>query len=218
MTEKTKAILAGGFSQNDGYLTVYSFDPKTKEYTGEHEAHFAIGTGLPSNSTVYSPPENVSGKCRLFSEKERSWYYVDDFRDAFAYSKSEGTFYKVAEIGPLPETHTLKKPSSPFDKWDGEQWQKDEDAEIKNALAIAEDEKQALLSDIAAKISGEHWASKLSLGMLSDSGKRMFSAWINYAEEVKKTDISDVDNINYPVQPSDKEEDYNLEDKETKND
>lgn len=59
---------------------------------------------------------------------------VKDNRGTY-YLKETGEAFEFNEYGDVPDMLTKKAPYSPYDKWDGKKWVKDEDAE-KQALKL----------------------------------------------------------------------------------
>lgn len=67
-------------------------------------------------------------------------------------------------------------------------------------IAQAEQERDLRL-DYANKVTAD-WRTELTLGVISDSDKTALIEWMAYIKRVKSTDVSNPENITWPVKPS----------------
>ncbi|KJY78955.1 hypothetical protein [Vibrio nigripulchritudo] len=94
---------------------------------------------LPDSHTFESPPVCETGFAPKLTLPTKRWEKVPDHRGQVAYSKNRvEEDFEVTEIGELPSTHTLLKPTE-LDKWDDKTkgWIRDTD-KVKQAKAAEE--------------------------------------------------------------------------------
>ncbi|RDQ72251.1 tail fiber assembly protein [Escherichia coli] len=66
-------------------------------------------------------------------------------------------------------------------------------------IAMAEQQKSALLSEAQSTIS--LWQTELQLGIISDDNKASLIAWMKYIQALNAADTSTVPDIEWPVKP-----------------
>lgn len=134
-----------GFADQSGYLRCYICHPDTREYLGEYDEFISQHTGLPAWAFMDAPQgELASGMVWVRSTK--GWEQVLDLRGQLAYDTVTRAASEIVELGPLPADQTLLPPGSPFDRWNGQAWVKDEAAEQQGKL-------EAALAELAAHIA-----------------------------------------------------------------
>ncbi|MGU5731490.1 tail fiber assembly protein [Aeromonas jandaei] len=105
---------------------------------------------------------------------------------------------KINSIGAIHDNETLLKPDSIHDKWDGEKWLHDADAEKEAAIAIATETRNSLLAIANQKIAV--LADAVELGMATDEEQEAYTAWRRYRVELTRLDLT-VSPIKWPEQP-----------------
>ncbi|WP_421225758.1 tail fiber assembly protein [Aeromonas jandaei] len=133
-----------GWAQCSGYVVAYLADPETSEFLWPHDVWVSEGTGLPAGAYLDAPPAKESGKAIV--RQSDGWRYVTDLRGVVVYNKETGHPVTVDAIGELLEQYTTLEPSSPYDKWIGEEWVKDDAAEKQAKLEAAQAELSARIT------------------------------------------------------------------------
>lgn len=147
------------FSTEPQILCVYNYAPDTREFIGESDCYVAPDTGLPENCTLDAPPSAEPGKTPVRGDD--SWQLKEDHRGAVVYNIDSGAQQVITELGPLPANATVIKPSSPFDRWNGNAWQPDIN-DIKSAqIAAIKTHRDAVTADYIV-IDGNHFHSDAS--------------------------------------------------------
>ncbi|EKN5144502.1 TPA: tail fiber assembly protein [Yersinia enterocolitica] len=180
-------------------VTVFNYHYKTKEFTGETDEYIAPYTGIPGSSTLIAPLPIKAGYAVVFNEDAQQWKYTEDYRGTEAYDTQTGYSRPVITLGPLPEGFTSQAPTSQFDRWDGSQWVKDENAEKKHHLAEAEQKKRYLLNEANTKI--QILQDSIELGLGTESTEAKLLAWRRYRVLLDRLDISTVPNIMWLAKP-----------------
>ncbi|MGK4477259.1 tail fiber assembly protein [Yersinia enterocolitica] len=180
-------------------VTVYNYHYETKEFTGVTEEYIAPYSGIPGSSTLIAPLPPKDGYAVVFNEDAQQWEYTEDYRGTEAYDTQTGYSHPVITLGPLPEGFTSQAPTSQFDRWDGSQWVKDENAEKKHHLAEAEQKKRALLNDASDKI--QILQDGIELGLATETTEAELLAWRKHRVLIDQLDISTAPNIDWPVTP-----------------
>ena len=105
----------------------------------------------------------------------------------------------VSEIGKLPATVVNVAPSGKYDKWDGNKWVKDKNAEKSAEISEADSQKLDLLNSASATISMLQDA--VDLEMATDDEKARLVNWKKYRVLLSRIDTSSAPDINWPVCP-----------------
>ncbi|ELM3737230.1 tail fiber assembly protein [Edwardsiella piscicida] len=187
-----------GNAINDIVMTVYGFSRNDHEFIGGYDVRLLSGTGIPSDSTILTPPKEISGKTRIFNGS--AWEYIDDHRGDTVYSTSTGESSQVTYLGDIKPGYTLIKPSTPYDAWDGTAWVTDLNAQHAANVELAEQKKSFLLSESQEKIG--LWQTELQLGMITDSDKAALIIWMTYIKAVQAVDTSAAPDIAWPPKPA----------------
>ncbi|WP_258019055.1 tail fiber assembly protein [Yersinia kristensenii] len=180
-------------------ITVFNYHYETKEFTGETDEYIAPYTGIPGSSTLIAPLPTKAGYAVVFNEDAQQWEYTEDYRGTDAYDTQTGYSRPVITLGPLPEGFTSQAPTSQFDRWDGSQWVKDENAEKKHHLAEAEQKKRYLLNEASTKI--HILQDSIEFGLATEATKAELLAWRKYRVLLDRVDISTAPNITWPAKP-----------------
>lgn len=190
-----------GIATAAGWLTVYSVEPQQREFQSVTMEYLAAGVGLPAFGYADKPDLPGDGFALVRSADEKQWENIADYRGLTAYNTDTGQPEIIAFLGELPDTLTLLAPVTVYDKWDGSQWVTDTAAQHANEIAVAEQQKQALLSEAQQQITG--WQTELQLGIISDDDKARLISWMNYIKAVQAVDTSKAADISWPELPED---------------
>ncbi|MBM6608856.1 tail fiber assembly protein [Enterobacteriaceae bacterium RIT814] len=187
-----------GLAAVAGQIRVYYFSNDTGEYQGRSDEYINIGVSMPGNSTNIDPGEHSMREVPVFENGE--WKIKEDHRGDVVYSISSGDAFTVNYIGPVHDGYTTVAPSGSFDKWDGEKWLTDTDAQHAAAVETANRQKALLLAESQETIS--FWQTELQLGMISEEDKARLIIWMNYIKAVKAVDTSTAPDISWPKPPA----------------
>jgi len=185
-----------GLAKSAGTLTVYNFDALTGEFTGSSNEFLAQGVGLPANACITAPPDAEAGHVMLY--RDESWLAVADHRGETVYPVSGGAPLKITALGGYPADTTTLAPATAFDKWDGEKWVTDCDAQQQSLLDAAASEKAARVSE--ANGITQAWQTQLLLGIITDADKATLTAWMKYVQAVQAVNIA-ASHIAWPEKP-----------------
>ncbi|WP_370429438.1 tail fiber assembly protein [Klebsiella aerogenes] len=188
-----------GIATAAGWLTVYNVEPERREFQSVTMEYLAAGVGLPAFGYADKPELPGEGLALVRSADEKQWETIADYRGLTAYSTETGQPEIIAFPGELPDTLTLLAPATPYDKWDGNQWVTDTAARHADEIAVAEQQKQALLSEAQQQITG--WQTELQLGIISDDDKASLILWMNYIKDIQAVSTGDAPDIEWPVKP-----------------
>ncbi|ELV7527134.1 tail fiber assembly protein [Edwardsiella ictaluri] len=190
-------IFDDGLATETTTVTVYGYSHENGELMSAYDVRIIAGTGIPAFSTLIEPPEQKSGKALIFNKDH--WIEVTDNRGKAAYSTDTGEPVTITELGEIKPGVTLTPPSTPYDKWTGEQWVTDTAAQHAALVEDADAKKAALLNEANA-ITAD-WRTELALGIISDGDKTKLITWMNYIKAVKAVDTSTAPAITWPVTP-----------------
>ena len=196
----TQAKLNSEFIATEpGFITVYNYNGETREYISTSTEYLAVGVGIPACSCLDAPVTHKAGYAICRSVDLNSWEYVPDHRGEVVYSTETGDTKEITVPGDYPENTTTIAPLTPYDKWDGEKWVTDTEAQHASNVSAAEQQKTNLLNAANSKIS--LWQTELQLGIISDEDKESLISWIGYIKTVKETDTSTAPDIEWPIPP-----------------
>jgi len=186
-----------GLAKTAGTLTIYNFDAVSGEFTGSSDEFLAQGVGLPASTCIIAPPATEAGFVPVY--RDGSWQVVADHRGKRVYSVTDGSEIVISELGDYPANTTSLAPATAWDKWDGEKWVIDADAQQDADVKIAARQKSALISE--ANGITQAWQTQLLLGIITDADKAMLTRWMKYIQAVQAVDITDAPEIIWPVKP-----------------
>lgn len=107
---------------------------------------------------------------------------------------------KKSQRQDYPENMTTIAPLTPYDKWDGEKWVTDTEAQYGAAIEAAEAQRQSLIDTAMASISLIQL--KLQAGRkLTQTENTRLNAVLDYIDAVMATDTSTVPDIYWPELP-----------------
>ncbi|HEF0029453.1 TPA: tail fiber assembly protein [Citrobacter freundii] len=182
-----------------GNITVYSYDGETREYISTSNEYLAVGVGIPAYSCLDEPGIHKAGYAICRSADFNSWEYVPDHRGETVYSTKTGESKEITAPGDYPENTTTIAPLTPYDKWDGEKWVTDINAQHVAEVEAAEQQKSVQLLFAKEKII--LWQTELQLGIISDEDKEKLISWVNYIKAVQAVDTQKAHNIIWPKKP-----------------
>lgn len=200
MSDKEITLDENGFATEAGFITVYSYDGETREYFSSSVEFLPIGVGVPANSCIDAPGSKKEGFAIRRNADSTGWEYVADHRGETVYSTDTGKPVTVSQLGEYPEGTTTKAPLTPYDKWDGEKWVTDTEAQHGAAVDAAEVKRQSLIDTAMASISLIQL--KLQAGRkLTEAETTRLNAVLDYIDAVEATDTSTAPDIEWPVSP-----------------
>ncbi|ELS5671393.1 tail fiber assembly protein [Escherichia coli] len=195
------AILNNKFiATKAGEITVYNYDSETREYISASTEYLAVGVGIPAYSCLDAPGTHKAGYAICRSADLNSWEYVPDHRGEVVYNTETGESKEITAPGDYPENTTTIVPLTPYDKWDGEKWVTDTEAQHSAAVEAAEAQRQSLIDAAMASISLIQL--KLQAGRkLTQAETTRLNAVLDYIDAVKVTDTSTAPDVIWPELP-----------------
>ncbi len=175
-----------GLATQSGDIRCFYFDSVTGEYTGWSDEFINVGVSMPGDSTDIDPGEAVAGKVSLFTGTD--WQLEEDHRGVTVYSLENKTPSVVDYIGPVRDGFVVVAPTSPFDKWDGQNWVTDSEAQHAANMAAAEQKKAFLLAE--ANIAIAPLQDAFDLDMATDAEKALLLAWKKYRVLLMRVDTA----------------------------
>lgn len=185
-----------GLAKSAGTLTVYNYDAVSGEFTGSNDEFLAQGVGLPANACATAPP--VTNACHVALYIDGSWQTVADHRGKTIFSTADGTAHLVTALGDYPVGTTTLAPATVFDKWDGNKWITD--AEAQRAAAILEIERDKIARISEANTITQPWQTQLRLNIITDEDKALLIAWMKYIQTLQAIKTAEI-NIKWPEKP-----------------
>lgn len=185
------------FSNKNRMLRVYNYLADTGEFIGEADALIPAYTGLPAFCTLIAPPQLQKGRVAIFTGN--NWSLMEDHRGTVVYNTQTGESQTINQPGSLPENTTLLAPASPFDRWDGKQWVKDDQEEEQYYLTEAQQKKKTLLNQANTQI--DILNDSIELNMATTTTQSELLAWRKYRIQLDQLDISTAPDIDWPVTP-----------------
>lgn len=186
-----------GLAKSAGTVTVYNFNAVSGEFTGSSDEFLAQGVGLPGNACITAPPATEAGRVALY--RDGSWLAVADHRGETVYSLTDGAAILIDAPGDYPADTTPLKPATAWDKWDGEKWVTDTDAQQAEAMSDAGKKKSALISE--ANVNTQAWQTQLLLGIITEEDKATLTTWMKYIQEVQAVNVTNTPDIIWPQKP-----------------
>ncbi|MGV6126415.1 tail fiber assembly protein [Escherichia coli] len=191
------------FDENDlateaGNIRCFYFDPVTFEYTGWSDEYINVGVSMPGHSTDIDPGDEVDGKIAVFTNGQ--WELYEDHRGGTVYSTTDASAVTVDYIGPVKDGYTILAPSGPYDKWDGEKWVTDTEAQHSATLDAAEAQRQSLIDAAMASISLIQLKLQAARKLTQAETTRL-NAVLDYIDAVTATDTSTAPDVIWPELP-----------------
>ena len=200
MTTKEITLDENGFATEAGFITVYNYNGETMEFTSASLEYLPVGVGVPGNSCVDAPISKKDGFAVCRTADLAGWEYVADHRGETIYSTATGKPVTISQLGEYPEGTTTIAPLTPYDKWDGEKWVTDTEAQRSAAVDAAEVKRQSLIDAAMASISLIQL--KLRAGRkLTQAETTRLNAVLDYIDAVTATDTSTAPDVIWPELP-----------------
>ncbi|PIJ48072.1 phage tail protein [Erwinia sp. OLTSP20] len=178
-------------------ITIYNLRADTLEFIGASDAYIPPHTGLPANCTDIEPPESDAGKVAIFDDKKTSWSQVEDHRGKTVFDTESGSAVYISDLGPLPAGTTSIAPDGQYQKWNGKEWVKDNEAEKAAQLREMEDKKASLMQVASDEIALLQDA--VDLDMATDEEKQALIDWKKYCVLLSRVDYNKPE---WPEQPT----------------
>ncbi|MHB2199926.1 MAG: tail fiber assembly protein [Escherichia coli] len=196
-----QAILGkDGYALNDGEIIVHNYDGETREYISTSTEYLAVGVGIPACSCLDAPGTHKAGYAICRSVDLNSWEYVPDHRGEVVYSTETGDTKEITVPGDYPENTTTIAPLTPYDKWDGEKWVTDTEAQHSAAVDAAEAQRQSLIDAAMASISLIQLKLQAGRKLMQAETTRL-NAVLDYIDAVMATDTSTAPDVIWPELP-----------------
>lgn len=200
MTVNEITLDENGFATEAGFITVYNYNGETREYISSSLEFLPFGIGVPAYSCLDAPGTHKAGYAICRSMDLNSWEYVPDHRGEIIYSTETGESKEITAPGDYPENTTTIAPLTPYDKWDGEKWVTDTEAQHSAAVEAAEAQRQSLIDAAMASISLIQL--KLRAGRnLTQAETARLNAALDYIDAVEATDTSTAPDVIWPELP-----------------
>jgi hypothetical protein len=193
---ETAILDSNGITTTAGWAVIYNVDFKG-EYSGATYQYLPFGVGVPANSYLDAPKPVKDGKA-IIRDGDK-WVYPADHRGKKIYSTATGAESTVTEIGDIPGNHTLLKPNSEFDSWDGEKWVLDENKQHQHYIAVATAQKKQLLSEAGSQI--DYLQDAIDTDIATDEEKALYTAWKRYRALLNRIDVDAAPAIEWPEKP-----------------
>ncbi|TNH43284.1 tail fiber assembly protein [Photorhabdus luminescens] len=196
-----KAVLdKNNIAISAGSIVVFNYDAITLEYLNSSDEYLPVGVGLPANSCADVPPDTQEGYVACRSSDLTGWQIVPDYRGKIAYDTQTGEQKEIIKPGELPEMLTFKQPSTDFDKWDGEIWVTDIEAQKANQIKQAEQQRVTRRQQADEAMTLLQYA--IETEMASDAEKTLLLAWKKYVVLLSRVDTSMASDIEWPQIPA----------------
>lgn len=125
---------------------------------------------------------------------------MPDHRGEVVYNTETGESKEITAPGDYPDNTTTIAPLTPYDKWNGEKWVTDTEAQHSAAVDAAEAQRQSLMDTAMASINLIQL--KLQAGRsLTQAETNRLNTVLNYIDAVTATDTSTAPDIIWPVFP-----------------
>ncbi|WP_436858602.1 tail fiber assembly protein [Citrobacter tructae] len=175
-----------GLAVEPGDIRCFYYDPETGEYTGWSDEYIHPGVSMPGDSTDIDPGDSVAGKVAVFTGT--GWLLEEDHRGDTVYSVENKQESVVDYIGPVRDGFVAVAPTSPFDKWDGQKWVVDAEAQHAADMAEVEQKKAFLLAE--ANIAILPLQDAFELDMATDAEKALLLEWKKYRVLLMRVDTA----------------------------
>ncbi|HEY2452322.1 MAG TPA: tail fiber assembly protein [Scandinavium sp.] len=188
-----------GIATKAGDMTVYNFDGENREFISSTVEFISVGVGLPASACIDAPLDTKDGFAVCRTAGLDGWEYIEDHRGETVYDTETGQIVAISAPGEYADTVTTIAPSTPYDRWNGDEWVTDKSEQQQGQIQEADQKKAALLSEAKNTIS--LWQTELQLGIISDEDKASLIAWMQYIQALKAVDTSVAPDIKWPVKP-----------------
>ncbi|SQY41346.1 tail fiber assembly [Escherichia coli] len=200
MTTKKITLDENGFATESGYITVYNYNGETREYISTSTEYLAVGVGIPAYSCLDAPGTYKAGYTICRSADLKSWEYMPDHRGEIVFSTETGESKEITAPGDYPDNTTTIAPLTPYDKWDGEKWVTDTEAQHGAAVDAAEAQRQSLIDTAMASISLIQLKLRAGRNLTQAETSRLNTV-LDYIDAVTATDTSTAPDVIWPELP-----------------
>lgn len=189
-----------GLAEVAGWVKCYLSHPQTREYMGATMENVMFDVSLQLGAYLDEPklPKKENQAIRRKIDGS-AWEIVDDYRGLVAYNTQTKQSIMIDFIGSLPDTLTLLKPSSEFDKWNGESWVADERAIKEAQINSAKKQKAELSQEAESRII--QLERKVKLEMASDDEVGLLKSWEIYTVKLDDVNPELAPEIEWPQKP-----------------
>ncbi|MDD9340289.1 MAG: tail fiber assembly protein [Providencia heimbachae] len=178
-----------GHVSQTGWLKVYLVNLETWEYSGPTMEYVTMGGGTSRGAYLDAPDIPTRQNIAIVrSEDGKKWNHVTDCRGKMAYHIENQQPIEIDFIGELPTDLTLLEPKTSFDKWGGNKWVTDTEAQKAALIAQAELEKIQILKEAEQQIL--MLERKVRLGMATDEEAEQLKQWEIYSVKVANINTS----------------------------
>ncbi|AQW01637.1 tail fiber assembly protein [Escherichia coli] len=180
-------------------IRVFNLLDGTNEFIGESDAYIPPHTGLPANSTDIAPPDIPAGYAAVFNADEMKWELMEDHRGKTVYETKTGAAIYISELGALPPDVTAISPEGDYQKWNGNAWVNDENAERDALVRAAESQKKeqiAYAGEIIATLQ-----DAVDFDMATEEEKLSLTHWKKYRVLLNRVQPEDAPDIEWPEMP-----------------
>ncbi|MCR9031120.1 tail fiber assembly protein [Citrobacter amalonaticus] len=193
------AVLENGFATVAGEVVVFNYDSQTRAYLSQSTEYLPVGVSIPANACTDNPLKAKSGYVACRNSKLTGWEYQADHRGETVWNIETGENLQITAPGDYPANTTLYEPATPYDKWNGERWVTDEEAQKAAEVAEASATKAALITIASEQIAPLQDA--VDLDMATDNEKARFNALRKYRVLLTRVDTSTAPAITWPEIP-----------------
>lgn len=187
-----------GLATAPGKVKVYYFSKETGEYLGWSDEYIPLGVSLPGLSTTIAPGSDSTGYVWLFVNDE--WIKTEDHRGEIVYDKETGKESPVSYLGSIHEDFTTMKPSTKYDKYDGEKWVTDTDEQHADQVDLANKERIKKRAYADSEIS---WLQDaVDSGESTKEEEYLLATWKSYRIKLMRVDINSAPNEVWPELPA----------------
>jgi len=183
-----------------GNIPVYNYDGETREYISTSNEYLSVGVGIPACSCLDAPGTHKADYAICRSTDFNSWEYVQDHRGEIVYNTETGDAKEITAPGDYPENTTTIAPLTPYDKWDGEKWVTDTEAQHGAAVEVAEAQRQSLIDAAMASISLIQLKLQAGRKLMQAETTRL-NIVLDYIDAVTATDTSTAPDVIWPELP-----------------
>lgn len=187
-----------GHASTAGTIRVYHYVSGTGEFWIWSDEFIPVGVSIPGNATLIDPGEDIAGHVWVFDGS--AWVSKEDHRGETVYSTATGVESTVGYIGNIKDGYTSLAPATPFDKWDGDKWVTDSDAQHAAGVASAEQKKSQLLADAAEEIAWRKYA--VDKGIATAEEESELDAWEMYRVQLMRIKTDAAPDIEWPTLPN----------------
>ena len=183
----------------DQTIRIFNLRADTNEFIGAGDAYIPANTGLPAHSTDIEPPATTEGNMAVFDTAKSKWSLVEDHRNAVVYDINTATEIIISELGELPKNTTAKRPSGPYQKWDGGDWVVDEEATREATIASNMQTKSAMLKSANERIATLQDA--VDFDIATEREKELLVEWKKHRIKVSRIGADGYEGVSFPETP-----------------